>query len=59
VVSLEILTVFLVAPTAVTVCYDIIKKNPRANILMIMLATAELYGSMLPSESARDTLGRV
>jgi hypothetical protein len=29
---------------AVSVCYDISKKKPRANITMIMLATAELYG---------------
>jgi len=45
-VSLELLTVFVVAPMAVMVCYDIVKKNPRANILMIILATSELYGSM-------------
>lgn len=44
VVSLELLTVFVVGPMAVSVCYDIAKKNPRANITMIMLATAELYG---------------
>lgn len=29
---------------AVWVCYDIAKKNPRYNITMIMLATAEIYG---------------
>lgn len=42
--SLEILTVFVVAPLAVLVCYDIAKKNSRANILMVIIATAELYG---------------
>lgn len=34
----------VVAPLAVLVCYDIAKKNARANILMIVIATAELYG---------------
>lgn len=29
---------------AVWVCYDIAKKNLRYNIVMIVLATAELYG---------------
>jgi hypothetical protein len=29
------------------VCYDIAKKNPRANVLMIILATAELYGGFM------------
>lgn len=43
-VSLELLTVLVVAPLACLVCYDIAKKNPRANILMIIIATAELYG---------------
>lgn len=48
VVSLELLTVFVVGPMACLVCYDIAKKNPRANILMIILATAELYGGRYP-----------
>lgn len=43
-ISLELLTVLVVAPMACLVCYDIAKKNPRANILMTMIATAELYG---------------
>lgn len=34
----------VVAPLAVLVCYDIAKKNARANILMVVIATAELYG---------------
>lgn len=29
---------------ACLVCYDIAKKHPRANVTMIILATAELYG---------------
>ena len=33
----------------VWVCYDIARKNPRANVLMIILATAELYGGMSSS----------
>lgn len=44
VISLELLTVLVVGPLACLVCYDIAKKNPRANILMTMIATAELYG---------------
>ncbi|KAJ0116917.1 emopamil binding protein [Diaporthe amygdali] len=47
VVSLELLTVFVVAPLAVLVCYDIAKKNSRANILMVIIATAELYGGFM------------
>ena len=47
VVSLELLTVFVVGPLACWVCYDIARKNPRANILMIIIATAEIYGGML------------
>ena len=43
-VSLEILTVFLGGTTALWICYDLARKNPRANIIMIMLATAEIYG---------------
>lgn len=44
VISLELLTVLVVGPLACLVCYDIAKKNPRANILMTVIATAELYG---------------
>ncbi|KAK0615935.1 Emopamil binding protein-domain-containing protein [Bombardia bombarda] len=47
VVSLELLTVFVVGPLACLVCYDIVKKNPRANITMIILATAEIYGGFM------------
>lgn len=47
--SLELLTVFVVAPLAVLVCYDIAKKNSRANVLMVIIATAELYGGRLSS----------
>ena len=46
--SLELLTVFVVGPMACLVCYDIAKKNPRANITMIIMATAELYGGKTP-----------
>lgn len=59
VVSLELLTVFLVGPLCVWVCFDIARKNPRANILMIILATAELYGGMylhLPHPSSAQSL---
>ncbi|EOO01482.1 putative emopamil binding protein [Phaeoacremonium minimum UCRPA7] len=47
VVSLELLTVFIIGPLACLVCYDIAKKNPRANIVMTMIATAELYGGFM------------
>ena len=53
---MELLTVFVVGPLAVTVCYDIAKKNPRANITMIILATAELYGGALSSIPFHSTL---
>lgn len=44
VISLELLTVLVVGPLACFVCYDIARKNPRANIVMTIIATAELYG---------------
>jgi hypothetical protein len=44
VICLEILTVGVVGPLAVLVCYDIAKRNPRADIIMIVIATCELYG---------------
>ncbi|KUI71030.1 Emopamil-binding protein-like [Cytospora mali] len=47
VISLELLTVFLVGPLACFVCYDIARRNPRANIVMTIIATAELYGGFM------------
>ncbi|KAK3403574.1 Emopamil-binding protein [Sordaria brevicollis] len=47
VVSLELLTVLVVGPMACWVCYDIAKKNSRVNIVMIMIATAEIYGGWM------------
>jgi hypothetical protein len=44
VVSLELLTVFVGAPLCATICYCLAKKNPLANVWMIVLATMELYG---------------
>lgn len=46
VISLELLTVFFDGPLAVYICYLLAKKNPMANIWMIVLATCELYGGM-------------
>lgn len=51
VISLELLTVLVVGPLACLVCYDIAKKNPRANLLMTMIATAELYGGKFTSRT--------
>ncbi|KAF4459264.1 C-87 sterol isomerase emopamil-binding [Fusarium albosuccineum] len=47
VVSLELLTVFFDGPLAVYVCYCLAKRDPRASIWMIILATCELYGSFM------------
>ncbi|PKS05270.1 hypothetical protein jhhlp_008641 [Lomentospora prolificans] len=47
VVSLELLTVFLDTALAVTVCWCLVKKNPMANVWMIVLATCELYGGFM------------
>ena len=58
VVSLELLTVFVVGPLACLVCYDIAKKNPRANVVMIILATAELYGGMYSPPPLAPSVGR-
>jgi hypothetical protein len=59
IVSLELLTVFVVGPMACLVCYDIAKKNPRANILMIILATAELYGGRFLSHHVSGRADRI
>lgn len=48
VVSLELLTVFLDTALALAVCYCLAKRNPLANVWMIILATCELYGGMCP-----------
>ena len=45
-ISLELLTVFFDGPLAAYICYLIAKKNPKASIWMIVLATCELYGGM-------------
>ncbi|KAH6892129.1 Emopamil-binding protein [Thelonectria olida] len=47
VVSLELLTVFFDGPLAVYVCYCLAKKDPKASIWMIILATCELYGGFM------------
>lgn len=52
VVSLELLTVFLDTALALTVCYCLARKNPMANVWMIILATCELYGGMLSPRCA-------
>lgn len=44
--SLELLTVFFDGPLAVYVCYCLAKRDPRASIWMIVLATCELYGGV-------------
>ncbi|SPN98929.1 related to C-8,7 sterol isomerase/emopamil-binding protein [Cephalotrichum gorgonifer] len=47
VVSLELLTVVVDTALALTVCYCLSKKNPMANVWMIVLATCELYGGFM------------
>ncbi|KAK4127813.1 Emopamil-binding protein [Parathielavia appendiculata] len=47
VLSLEILTVVFGGCMACLVCYDIARKSPRANLGMVILATAELYGGYM------------
>ncbi|KAJ0161269.1 Emopamil-binding protein-like [Colletotrichum tanaceti] len=47
VVSLELLTVFGAGPLAVWICYCIAKRDPKVNIWMIIIATAELYGGFM------------
>lgn len=44
VLSLEILTVLFGGSLAAVVCWDIARGSPRANLGMVVLATAELYG---------------
>ncbi|OHE95950.1 emopamil binding protein [Colletotrichum orchidophilum] len=47
VISLELLTVFGTGPLAVWICYSIAKRDPKVNIWMIIIATAELYGGFM------------
>ncbi|KAI1798864.1 Emopamil-binding protein [Daldinia bambusicola] len=47
VISLELLTVFIAGPLACLICYGIAKKDPRTNILLIIVATMELYGGFI------------
>ncbi|KAK6951964.1 hypothetical protein K445DRAFT_77658 [Daldinia sp. EC12] len=47
VISLELLTVFIAGPLACLICYGIAKKDPRTNILLIIIATMELYGGFI------------
>ncbi|KAF4509642.1 hypothetical protein G6O67_003790 [Ophiocordyceps sinensis] len=47
VISLELLTVFFDGPLACYICYLIARKNPKASIWMIVLATCELYGGFM------------
>ncbi|KAH6987441.1 Emopamil-binding protein [Ilyonectria sp. MPI-CAGE-AT-0026] len=47
VVSLELLTVFFDGPLAVYICYCLAKKDPKASIWMIVLATCEIYGGFM------------
>ncbi|KAK6071689.1 D-galacturonic acid reductase [Seiridium cupressi] len=47
VISLELLTVFVAGPLACLICYGIAKKDPRTNILIIIVATMELYGGFI------------
>lgn len=44
VISLELLTVFFDGPVALYITYLIARKDPKASIWMIVLATCELYG---------------
>ncbi|KAH7318654.1 Emopamil-binding protein [Stachybotrys elegans] len=47
VVSLELLTVFFDGPLALYVCYCLSKRDPKASIWMIVLATCEIYGGFM------------
>ncbi|KAK4109471.1 Emopamil-binding protein [Canariomyces notabilis] len=47
VLSLEMLTVVFAGSMACLACYDIARKSPRANLVMIILATAEIYGGYM------------
>ncbi|KAK4237827.1 cholestenol delta-isomerase [Achaetomium macrosporum] len=47
VLSIEIITVLFAGCMACLACYDIARKSPRANLVMIVLATAEIYGGYM------------
>ena len=47
VISLELLTVLVVGPLACWVCYDLARGYSRANVTMVVIATAEIYGGFM------------
>jgi hypothetical protein len=47
VISLELLTVFVAGPMACMVCYGLARKASWTNIVMVIIATMELYGGFI------------
>ncbi|GAA99417.1 uncharacterized protein L969DRAFT_93879 [Mixia osmundae IAM 14324] len=47
VVSLEILTVLIMGPICLLICYQIARTNPMRHFWLIVLSTSELYGGFM------------
>ncbi|KAI0552245.1 ebp domain-containing protein [Xylaria curta] len=47
VISLELLTVFIAGPLAAYISYGIAKKKESVNVLMVVIATMEMYGGWI------------
>ncbi|EPE02980.1 emopamil binding protein [Ophiostoma piceae UAMH 11346] len=47
VISLELLTVLVMGPLACWVCYDLARGYARANVTIVVIATAEIYGGFM------------
>jgi hypothetical protein len=47
VVSLELLTVLVVAPMAVYVLYQLVKGDPARHYWIVVISTSELYGGFM------------
>ncbi|RWA09414.1 hypothetical protein EKO27_g5693 [Xylaria grammica] len=47
VISLELLTVFIAGPMAAYIAYGISQKKESVNVLMVVLATMEMYGGWI------------
>ncbi|KAI1419980.1 ebp domain-containing protein [Xylaria sp. FL1777] len=47
VISLELLTVFIAGPLAAYIAYGIARKKENVNVLMVVIATMEMYGGWI------------
>ncbi|CAK7245254.1 MAG: hypothetical protein STHCBS139747_006828 [Sporothrix thermara] len=47
VISIELLTVLIAGPMAIWICYEMVMRRTRVNVLMLIVATGEIYGGFM------------